>query len=417
VPLPPPLFSPFTTGPPLSPTEIFAGPFGLLAYLPLIPVVLLWARYERRSALWATSVLWLVVTLGPTATAVLLGGLAAAVGWILLLGRARRRGTLSERGMIAGVWIGLHLLILPLWWWPQHAWYPSRMQVLHSIGAAYLMLRLIAWGVEWARQPGLPVRLADTICWLLYAPCMRLGPVLLRGPFLERFDAWDPRRGILWREGLKRTGLFLLGGAAIGFVGRQIPVPIDARPDFFSTPEAYNTSQLLRVFYLVPIQTYLILWTYNELACLQSRFLGLPVDNNFDWLPLARSVRDFWRRWHITLGAWLRAYLYIPLGGNRRHVPLNYLVVFGYCGIWHGASWSFLVWGLTQAAALTGQRWWDQWVAARGWRLGRWAPIAWGLGWVLTMHYQLLTILVFMDFEHLGSRILPELWRRLVSGG
>jgi len=70
-------------------------------------------------------------------------------------------------------------------------------------------------------------------------------------------------------------------------------------------------------------------------------WIGIPVDNNFDWLPRATSVREFWRRWHITLGSWLRDTIYIPLGGNRGVVLLNYAAVFGFCAVWHGPSISF----------------------------------------------------------------------------
>ncbi|MCK4341536.1 MAG: hypothetical protein KAY37_07435 [Phycisphaerae bacterium] len=417
LPTPPPLFNPITGHPPLDPVEIFAGPFGLLAFLPLVPVILLVARRYRRTALIASGLVWMLATLHVRCTVVVLAGLAAATAWILLLGTLRRRGRLSARGMIALVWVGLNVLVWPLWWQAQHpAWCPSRMQVLHSVGLAYLLLRFIAWGVEMAKNPRLPVRLTETICWLLYAPCMRLGPVLLREEFLRRFDAWDPRRSPAWKEGAKRFGLFLLGGVGVGFVGAQIPAVGSAAVDFFTAPENYTTGELFRVFYLVPIQVYLLLWTYNELAAALALWVGLRVDNNFNWLPRATSVRDFWRRWHITLGTWLRNYIYIPLGGNRRHVPLNYAAVFGYCGVWHGAGWSFPAWGLSQAFALTVQRGWDRLVARLGWQ--RLATRRWwiALCWVLTMHYQIATLVVFVDFDHLGLRLFGELLRR-VSGG
>jgi len=270
--------------------------------------------------------------------------------------------------------------------------------------------------VELARNPNQPTRWVDTICWLLYPPCMRLGPVMLREQFLARLDGWDPRRSPAWRAAAKRFGLFLLGGVCLGLVGAQIPrVPAEGA-DFFADPSAYPTHALLRVFYLVPIHVYLLLWTYNELAATTALWIGLPVDNNFDWLPRAASVREFWRRWHITLGAWLRSYIYIPLGGNRRHVVLNYVAVFAYCGVWHGASWSFVAWGLSQAAALTVQRAWDRLREVEGW--GRFLRGWWwvGLCWLLTMHYQMATIIVFVDFEHLGLQLFAEIWRRLAGG-
>jgi D-alanyl-lipoteichoic acid acyltransferase DltB (MBOAT superfamily) len=293
------------------------------------------------------------------------------------------------------------------------------MAVLHNIGVAYLFLRLIAWGVDFARGPQDRVRLTDTICWLLYPPCMRLGPVLLRQDFLERLDAWKPASRAPWRQIGKRFGLFVVGVAGLGVVMRYVPVIAPGTASFFAAPRAYTTGELLRVFYLVPIQVYLLLWSYNELAVALSLWVGIRVDDNFDWLPRATSVRDFWRRWHVTVGRWLRDYVYIPLGGNRGLVPLNYAAVFGFCAVWHGASWSFVAWGASQAFALALQRWWDLLRQRLGWQ-GQPAGGWWtALCWLVTMHYQIATIVVFVDFHHRGGRLFHALWQRLalVAGG
>ncbi|CAF5090650.1 unnamed protein product, partial [Rotaria sp. Silwood1] len=76
---------------------------------------------------------------------------------------------------------------------------------------------------------------------------------------------------------------------------------------------------------------------------------GIRFLENFNYPYISRSIREFWRRWHISLSNWFRDYLYIPLGGNRaseRRVCLNLLIVFLLCGLWHGASWNFIIWGL-----------------------------------------------------------------------
>lgn len=409
---PGPLFNPLTSSTPLSPVELLAGPFGLIVFLLLVPAVLLLARSRRRTALVLGGLAWLVLTLPVPTVLIILAGVGAATGWIVGIGELRRRGCLGRRAMVALVWIGLHALALPLWWQAQQNWYPSRMAVLHNAGFAYFLLRFIAWGVALADDPHSPLRPIDTICWLLYPPCMRLGPVLLRDEFLRRFDAWNPRQWPAWKEGARRFGLFLLGGAGLAIVGRHIPLVAPGTADFFAGPEDYTTGQLVRVFYLIPIQIYLLLWTYNELAVALSHWTGIRVDDNFHRLPLATSVRDFWRRWHITVGAWLRNYIYIPLGGNRRRTAINTLFVFAYCGIWHGASWSFMAWALSQALALAIQRVWD---GVRGRPDDRRPPSRpWtAVSWLLTMHYQIATIVVFTDFDHLGWRFFRELLRRL----
>jgi len=395
------------------------GPFGLIAFIPLVPLLRLMARARRRFALIVCGLAWLIATTGPVATLVLLGGCLVASGWVVILGGLLHHGRLGPRLMVALVWLGLAALLFPLWWYPQWSWYGwqngSRMAVLHNIGVAYFFLRLIAWGVELARHPRDPWRPADTICWLLYPPCMRLGPVLLRHEFLERLDVWEPSAPTPWTAVGKRFGLFFLGGIALAVITRNVPLVLPGTPDFFSAPQYYSTSQLLRVFYLVPIQVYLLLWTYNELAAALALWIGIRVDNNFDWLPRATSVRDFWRRWHVTVGGWLRHYIYIPVAGRHGLAPLRYAAVFGFCAVWHGASWSFVAWGASQTVALMVQRAWDQVRKRLGWRnrpAGRWWTV---LCWLVTMHYQIATILIFMDFEHCGWRVFREVWQRWLT--
>jgi len=86
---------------------------------------------------------------------------------------------------------------------------------------------------------------------------------------------------------------------------------------------------------------------------------GFDFKENFDYPYIARSITEFWRRWHISLSSWFRDYLYIPLGGNRRgalRTYLNLLLVFFLCGLWHGASWAFVCWGLYHGAFLVLER-------------------------------------------------------------
>lgn len=88
---------------------------------------------------------------------------------------------------------------------------------------------------------------------------------------------------------------------------------------------------------------------YSDMAMGLGKMMGFEFPKNFDHPYISRSVSEFWRRWHITLGSWFRSYVYIPLGGNRRgkgRTFLNLLIVWGLTGLWHGASWNFLLWGL-----------------------------------------------------------------------
>ena len=85
---------------------------------------------------------------------------------------------------------------------------------------------------------------------------------------------------------------------------------------------------------------------YSDMAIGLGRCLGFHFNENFDHPYCCRSITEFWRRWHISLGSFFRDYVYIPMGGNRRHQPINILVVWFLTGMWHGASWNFIIWGV-----------------------------------------------------------------------
>ena len=103
------------------------------------------------------------------------------------------------------------------------------------------------------------------------------------------------------------------------------------------------------------LQLYFDFSGYSDMAIGLGKMLGFEFLENFNYPYISKSITEFWRRWHISLGTWFRDYLYIPLGGNRRGLPrqlLNILVVWALTGLWHGANWTFLLWGLYYALFL-----------------------------------------------------------------
>jgi len=99
---------------------------------------------------------------------------------------------------------------------------------------------------------------------------------------------------------------------------------------------------------------------YSDMAIGLGRILGFRFPDNFDYPYLSASITEFWRRWHISLGSWFRDYVYIPLGGNRVSKPrwvVNILTVWMLTGLWHGAAWNFVLWGLLFAALLLLEKW------------------------------------------------------------
>ncbi|MDA1100158.1 MAG: hypothetical protein O2967_14365 [Proteobacteria bacterium] len=110
-------------------------------------------------------------------------------------------------------------------------------------------------------------------------------------------------------------------------------------------------------------QIYFDFYGYSLIAIGLGRLFGFRFPDNFLRPYEANNPRDFWRRWHVSLSYWIRDYLYLPLGGNRRYA-LNIAIVFGACGLWHGAGWNFVVWGLYHGILVAGYSavapWWDR---------------------------------------------------------
>jgi alginate O-acetyltransferase complex protein AlgI len=111
-------------------------------------------------------------------------------------------------------------------------------------------------------------------------------------------------------------------------------------------------------------QLYLDFAGYTDMARGSSRLLGIGLPRNFDWPYRSLSMAEFWRRWHITLGAWLRDYLYFPLGGSRggdARTYLNLMITMTLAGAWHGAGPGYALWGFLQGVGLSVDRWWRRW--------------------------------------------------------
>ena len=127
-----------------------------------------------------------------------------------------------------------------------------------------------------------------------------------------------------------------------------------------ASPEAFGWPALLVATYAFAVQIYCDFSAYSDIARGAGRILGFRVMQNFDSPYLATTMREFWRRWHISLSTWLRDYLYIPLGGSRKskvRTYVNLAVTMLLGGLWHGANWTFVVWGALHGIYLAAERW------------------------------------------------------------
>jgi D-alanyl-lipoteichoic acid acyltransferase DltB (MBOAT superfamily) len=134
----------------------------------------------------------------------------------------------------------------------------------------------------------------------------------------------------------------------------------------FENPERYSSLEVLVGVYAYAIKIYADFSGYSDVAIGSAKLFGYELPKNFDAPYVSASLQEFWHRWHISLSSWLRDYLYIPLGGSRGTTWFTYrnlMITMVLGGLWHGASWNFVIWGALHGGALAVNRAWQR---ARG---------------------------------------------------
>ncbi len=204
---------------------------------------------------------------------------------------------------------------------------------------------------------------------LNFGTFVTLFPQLIAGPIIKYKDLGDQidHRSYEVERFASGVQVFVVGLAKKVLLANNLGM-------LWDTYQALPTSQLTTAGAWLGIlafsfQLYFDFSGYSDMAVGLGRMLGFEFGKNFDYPYISRSLTEFWRRWHISLGSWFREYLYIPLGGNRvgkGRLLFNLMVVWAATGIWHGASWNFLLWGLYYGVLLAAEkfflgRWMERW--------------------------------------------------------
>jgi alginate O-acetyltransferase complex protein AlgI len=227
-------------------------------------------------------------------------------------------------------------------------------RVLLPIGISFFTFHAISYVVDVYRRDATAQK--SPIHAALY---LLLFPQLIAGPIIRYRDIADQlaRRIVTIDDFAYGVRRFVIGLGKKMLVANVVAGPADrifALPaNQLSTPHAW----LAIVCYT--FQIYFDFSGYSDMAIGLGRMFGFRFPENFRWPYVATSVQGFWRRWHLSLSTWFRDYLYIPLGGNRVSPARQYrnlVTVFFLCGLWHGASWNFVIWGLWHGAFLVGER-------------------------------------------------------------
>ncbi len=194
----------------------------------------------------------------------------------------------------------------------------------------------------------------EYLVFVLFFPQLIAGPIMRGAGYLAQLAKLDGGRAEDFRAG----GLLILTGLVKKvLIADFLAERVDARfaATSFTQPDAWVAAALFA------FQIYFDFSGYVDMALGLGRMVGVKLDQNFFTPYLSRNASEFWRRWHITLSNWFRDYLYIPLGGNRKGLPrelFNLLLVMTVAGLWHGAGWTFVLWGFAHGVLLAAGRFW-----------------------------------------------------------
>ena len=230
-----------------------------------------------------------------------------------------------------------------------------RMQVpqfklLLPVGISYYTLMAISYVVDVYKQKIAPE--SDMLDYALYVgffPQITSGPIG-RAPLL--LPQLKEKHHLLYDNIAAGCKMMLWGFFMKLVVADRAGIYVDT---IFANYWQRNGGSLLLATFMYTIQIYCDFAGYSMIAMGAAKTMGYELINNFQRPYFAKSVGEFWRRWHISLSTWFRDYVYIPLGGNRRgkgRLYFNLLIVFLVSGLWHGAGYTFVVWGLLHAIAL-----------------------------------------------------------------
>lgn len=294
-------------------------------------------------------------------TFVLLFAGAIAVGWVFGLLIERYRGTLRAN-ILAGVSIGISLAFLCCFKYAD--FFLSGVNGLIGsdfplpglalpIGISFFTFQIISYTVDVARG-SVPAQ-RNLVHFGTYVSFF---PQLIAGPIVRYQD-------ILWQLTHRKHSL---SGVALGIrrfiLGLSKKVLLANGLAELCAHFRASTESSVLFFWLYAIaftlEIYFDFSGYSDMAIGLGQVFGFRLPENFNYPYISRSITEFWRRWHMTLGSWFRDYVYIPLGGNRRGVPrqiFNLLVVWMLTGLWHGAAWNFVLWGLLYGVLLALEKW------------------------------------------------------------
>ena len=194
-------------------------------------------------------------------------------------------------------------------------------------------------------------------------------------------------------DAMRAEGLFLIAKGLMKKIVIGDTLGLNLVNRVFDNPERFSSLENLVAVYAYAIKIYVDFSGYSDVAIGSAKLFGYELPRNFDAPYTSGDLQEFWHRWHISLSTWLRDYLYIPLGGSRGGAVATYrnlMLTMVLGGLWHGASWNFVIWGALHGGALAATRMWQR---ARG---ERESSLAWRVvATIATFHFVCLAWIFF----------------------
>src|SRR3954452_5412826 len=242
------------------------------------------------------------------------------------------------------------------------------------VGVSFFTFQAISYTVDVYRRVIPPASTMDVAIYLSFFSHLVAGPIVRAREFLPQLASPRDRTRVAVGPGVMLIGIGLVKKVVLAdYLARSIVDPV------FAVPQAYGTPDVLLASYSYAAQIYCDFSGYTDIAIGLALLLGFIFPENFDRPYRSLGFREFWRRWHMTLSRFLRDFLYIPLGGNRGgrwKTYRNLMLTMVLGGLWHGAAWTFVLWGTFQGLGLCTEH-----------ALGdRWTRLPVWLRWFITFH-------------------------------
>lgn len=233
----------------------------------------------------------------------------------------------------------------------------SALDVILPVGISFFTFQALSYSLDvFYGKTKVEENVINFTVFVAFFPQLVAGPIERSSNLLKQFRDRHSFNRLNFIDGSK---LFIWGLFKKVVIADRLAIYVDC---IYVNSDLYNGSTLAVATFFFAIQIYCDFSGYSDMAIGTAKILGFDLKQNFNLPYFSKSIADFWKRWHISLSSWFSDYLYKPLGGNRvkyHRWLFNILLVFSVSGFWHGASWTFIVWGLLHAIYYFLENWGD----------------------------------------------------------